>query len=279
MAINTSTLYHEIYESHPDREWIVLVHGAGGSVKTFKYQIETFKRHFNLLLLDLRDHGNSQHLPAPTDGKYSFKLMAQDILDLMKVKGISQAHFLGVSMGSIVTRWIEYLRPGQVLSMIYAGGVFKLKFWIRYGLKLGVNIAKLIPFRVLSRALSFLIMPKRNHQAARRLFLREADRIDPKAFHKWLNMTKKLGKELDVFFKLPVSAPTLSVMGDQDHAFLPAARAFTQANEKASLEIIPKCGHVCNIEGARHFNRRVLAWLKNLDRPQKTQEERHLVPV
>ena len=259
--LNQNHLYHEIIENHPSKDWVVFVHGAGGSVRTWKYQMAAFKQHFNILLLDLRDHGDSQHLSAPFDGRYTFALLARDIVELMDYKGIDRAHFVGVSMGSIVIRWIFELAPELMQSMVLAGGVFRLKLWIDLGLQLGIPIAKLLPFRFLSRSLSLLIMPQRNHQAARRIFLREADRIDPKAFHKWLNMTRSLGRELRHFFKKPLDVKGLVVMGGQDHAFLKPAKRFTQRNPNFDLRIIPKCGHVCNIEAARTFNQLAVSWL------------------
>ena len=84
-----------------------MVHGAGGSTPTWKYQLDFLRQHFNLLLMDLRDHGNSQDLPLLRKKEYSFQLMARDIVQVMEARGIEKAHFVGVSMGSIVIRWLE----------------------------------------------------------------------------------------------------------------------------------------------------------------------------
>ena len=49
-------LKYELIDNQKE-EWIVFVHGIGGSTKTWKKQIDDFSEHYNLLLLDLPGHG------------------------------------------------------------------------------------------------------------------------------------------------------------------------------------------------------------------------------
>ena len=49
-------LKYEIIDSQK-KEWVVFVHGIGGSTKTWAKQIEAFFEQYNLLLLDLPGHG------------------------------------------------------------------------------------------------------------------------------------------------------------------------------------------------------------------------------
>ena len=39
-------LYAETYKLQENADWVVFIHGAGGSGRTFKYQLEAFKRHY-----------------------------------------------------------------------------------------------------------------------------------------------------------------------------------------------------------------------------------------
>ena len=38
------------------RDWVVFVHGAGGSSSIWYKQVRDFREHFNVLLIDLRGH-------------------------------------------------------------------------------------------------------------------------------------------------------------------------------------------------------------------------------
>ena len=51
------TLHTQKYVKSKEASWVVFIHGAGGSISTWKRQIDFFKKEFNVLLLDLRDHG------------------------------------------------------------------------------------------------------------------------------------------------------------------------------------------------------------------------------
>jgi pimeloyl-ACP methyl ester carboxylesterase len=258
---NSELLYAETYELDPQAEWVVFIHGAGGSVRTFKYQLEAFQQHFNVLLLDLRDHGKST-LPPPGDNEYSLELMARDVMKLLENMGLTSAHFVGVSLGSLVIRWIEFLRPGMVKSIVLAGGVFGLNAKMKILLKLGLAIANLLPFKLLYKLLAWIIMPRKNHSHSRKIFVRESQRIAEETFLNWLEVPRHIGKELEKFFQHAISVPTLSIMGEQDHVFIGPAKAYASRTEGVEMITIPSCGHVCNIENANDFNRAAIDFLK-----------------
>ena len=48
-------------EHSESREWIVFIHGAGGSSSIWFKQVKAFSEHFNVLLIDLRGHGKSKN--------------------------------------------------------------------------------------------------------------------------------------------------------------------------------------------------------------------------
>ncbi|MDX5477069.1 MAG: alpha/beta hydrolase, partial [Cyclobacteriaceae bacterium] len=52
-------LYYKTYHHPSSQEWVVFIHGAGGSSSIWYKQIREFKEEFNLLLIDLRGHGRS----------------------------------------------------------------------------------------------------------------------------------------------------------------------------------------------------------------------------
>ena len=59
---------------------VSFVHGAGGSIRTWKFQIDLLRRTF-ALLIDLRDHGASKDI-LPEFPAYDFDIVAKDILVL-----------------------------------------------------------------------------------------------------------------------------------------------------------------------------------------------------
>ena len=49
---------YKIYNNN-SKDWVLLIHGLGGSINTWKYQIEDLNG-FNILAVDLEGHGDSE---------------------------------------------------------------------------------------------------------------------------------------------------------------------------------------------------------------------------
>jgi pimeloyl-ACP methyl ester carboxylesterase len=80
-----------------------------------------------------------------------------------------------------------------------------------------------------------------------------------------LRLIKKLDRTLREMFAQRINAPCLVVMGAQDHVFLEPAQQYVSKYGEVFLEVIDKCGHVCNIERAAEFNRHCLNFIVGLE--------------
>ena len=54
-------LNYKILSNQPGAKWVVMIHGAGGHMEVWFKQVAEYSRHFNLLLVDLACHGESNH--------------------------------------------------------------------------------------------------------------------------------------------------------------------------------------------------------------------------
>ena len=87
--------------NHPkSNQWVVFIHGAGGSSAIWHKQIKPFSNLYNILLVDLRGHGKSKLKSEKTD--YSFEVISKDVVEVLAMHQIQEAHFVGIPMGSIV---------------------------------------------------------------------------------------------------------------------------------------------------------------------------------
>lgn len=253
-------LHYETHLAQHTSEWVVFIHGAGGSIVTWKYQVEAFKPYFNLLLLDLRDHGKSKNL-QPAFENYNFDIVSDDILQVVDHLGITKAHFMSLSLGSVILQKIDQKRPRLIDKMIMAGGVFKADTKIRLFVHSAKFLNNFLPYRVMYDLFSLVVLPKKNHRRSRRIFRLQSQKLAPNEYLKWVELYKEFFKLLRSFFDQNLEKFSLIAMGDQDHVFFKAAKKFVRHHQKAQLVIFEKCGHICNIEKYEEFNVKALMFL------------------
>lgn len=256
---------YNIYTNETSTEWVTFVHGAGGSSSIWFKQIREFQKHFNVLLLDLRGHGESKPtLKTAFQKKYTFESIAHDVLEVLDHLKITASHFVGISLGTIIIRQLAEMAPNRVQSMIMGGAILKMNFRSQILMRLGNLFKYVLPYLVLYKFFAFVIMPKKNHKNSRLLFINEAKKLYQKEFIKWFRLTAEINPVLKWFRQVEINIPTLYVMGEEDYMFLPSVRQVVQKHYRSSkLFVIENCGHVVNVEQAIHFNEAVLSFLKN----------------
>jgi pimeloyl-ACP methyl ester carboxylesterase len=256
-------LYYKEYKSSEERDWVVFVHGAGGSSSIWFNQLRDFKKHFNVLLVDLRGHGKSKDLLQKYyEENYSFEFISQDVLDVLDHLGIQQAHFIGVSLGTIIIRTIAEVAPDRVKSAILCGAITRLNVRSRILVFLGHTFKRFVPYMWLYKFFAWIIMPRKRHAKSRNLFIREAKKLYQKEFLRWFKLTNEVNPLLRYFKEKEVQSPMLYVMGSEDHMFLPPVRQIVEKHKNSALKVIEQCGHVCNVERPGAFNRISIQYLK-----------------
>ncbi|MAO64872.1 MAG: 2-succinyl-6-hydroxy-2,4-cyclohexadiene-1-carboxylate synthase [Balneola sp.] len=257
-------LYYKKYESPEKREWVVFVHGAGGSSSIWFNQLRDFKKHFNVLMVDLRGHGKSKDLLQKYyEEDYSFEFISQDILDVLDHLEIDKAHFIGVSLGTIIIRTIAEIAPERVKSSILCGAITRLNVRSRILVFMGHMFKRFIPYMWLYKLFAWIIMPRKRHAKSRNLFIREAKKLYQKEFLRWFKMTNEVNPLLRYFKEKEVKSPMLYVMGSEDHMFLPPVRNIVEKHANSTLKVIESCGHVCNVERPNVFNRISIEYIKS----------------
>ncbi len=84
---------------------------------------EELKKHFKIILIDPRGHGESD---KPRDlKKYSFKLMADDVIALLDHLKIDKVHFFGYSLGGLVGWQMIQYYPERLVSFVAGGSRVK----------------------------------------------------------------------------------------------------------------------------------------------------------
>ena len=257
-------LHHRTYIKGPEHDWVVFVHGAGGSSSIWFKQVRAYIPHFNVLLVDLRGHGKSQTLTNPQRMlNYTFEEISREVLDVLDHLEIEKAHFIGVSLGSIIIRTISELAPERASSIVLGGAVVRLNFRSRFLVGVGHLFKRVIPYLWLYSLFAWIIMPRKRHKESRLLFINEAKKLCQKEFVRWFKLTNEVNPLLRFFREKELPIPTLYLMGDEDHLFLPPVRSLVRQHKHSYLTVIDNSGHVCNVDQPDMFNRLSIDFIKS----------------
>ena len=183
-------LHHRTYLQGPGHDWVVFVHGAGGSSSIWFKQVRAYIPHFNVLLVDLRGHGKSQTIADSL--RYTFEDISREVLDVLDHLKITKAHFIGVSLGSIIIRTISELAPERASSIVLGGAVVRLNFRSRFLVGVGHLFKRVIPYLWLYSLFAWIIMPRKRHRESRLLFINEAKKLCQKEFVRWFKLTNEV---------------------------------------------------------------------------------------
>ncbi len=258
-------LNHVTYLNPKSSEWVTFIHGAGGSYITWFKQIKAFNNHFNVLLLDLRGHGNSAGSLTLGDTKYTFDFLANDIIELLNFLEIKKSHFVAISLGTIILRKLAAKNPERVHSMILAGAIMQLNFRSKILVAVGNIFKTVIPYLTLYTFFAYIIMPRKNHKPSRDVFIKEAKKLNQKEFIRWFSLANQVNPTLKSFRKNELKIPIFYISGDQDAMFLPSIRELVKAQKKFStLVVFDNCGHVVNLDKAYLFNKKSVEFITKL---------------
>lgn len=104
------------YKILGEGEPLIILHGLLGMLDNWQAPARLLEDQFQCILVDLRNHGHSPHAP-----EHSYTAMMEDIIELMEQElDLSQAHFLGHSMGGKVVIKLAQEHPEKVRKLIVA---------------------------------------------------------------------------------------------------------------------------------------------------------------
>lgn len=121
---------------------LILLHGNGEDVSYFVHQMEPFAKHFRVIAIDTRGHGQTPRGNAP----FTIRQFAEDLLGFMDQHRIEKAHILGFSDGGNIAMVFAMAHPERVEKLILDGANLDaagVKRSIQIPIEIGYRIAKL----------------------------------------------------------------------------------------------------------------------------------------
>ena len=250
------------YVSGPDNnEPLVFLHPAFGDHRCFNSQIEYFSKDYKVITIDMIGHGRSQ----PLGSRDRIDCTPGHIHGILEIEGLQSAHFVGVSMGSLMVQYMALLHPDMVRSMTIVGG-YNIHFENKEIMKAQRNeifrwlVFALRPIKHMKRYIARSVSYKKENQDK---FLDYQEGYDRNIF----SVMRGLGdivQQRDGFLN---TCPTLLVVGEEDKEIAKnAAHEWHQLDPSTHLLIIPEAGHCANMDQPVPFNKYLARFLSEINR-------------
>ncbi len=248
---------------------MVFLHGLGENHNFFTYQIAELEKKYRVVSLDQRGHGYS-YKPKPPE-KLSLRGWAEDVQDVLKYVGVSEAVLMGHSFGGTVALKFAIDHPEMVRGVIMTGGLSELEPDPWKQLEVLINEFEKVGKEALRPILSeydpeldlhptFANAPENKELVERMKKVYAED--DPYAFAQGARavndfaLTPELGR---------IKCPVLILAGDSD-AWVPISHSvgLSKGIPRSFLKIFPQVAHNPHIEQPELTNDLIREFLKTL---------------
>jgi 3-oxoadipate enol-lactonase len=230
---------------------IVLSNALGCTSEMWTPQLDVLNAHYRVVRYDQRGHGRSDTVPGP----YSLEDLGGDVLALLDHLGVSQASFLGSSLGGMIGLWLAAQFPERMDRLV----VCCTSAWLN---QREVEFERATAARehgtneLVSPTIERWFTPyfREHHGPETADYAGMIASTDDEAYALCSEVIGQVDLRADL---AAITAPTMVIAGADDPATPPdhaeAIAAGIGAN--ARMEVLPHAAHLANIEQADEFNK------------------------
>ena len=236
------------YETYGEGEPLLLLHGNGGSIENFVYQIPELSKHFKVIAVDSRAQGRT----TDSDLEITYALMASDMSELIDKLDLGKVNVVGWSDGGNIGLELAYAHPEKLLKVVALGANYTYENFLAPPDSIVMdtedpfmqNIPELINRMVTAGS-------RLSPDTARIPVIRK--KLEDLTM-KYPNFTPDQLKTINV--------PFLIVAGDHDLISLEQTTALYTNLPKSELFIVPHASHLAPSERPEFINSEVIRFLK-----------------
>ncbi|MBW8683065.1 alpha/beta fold hydrolase [Chitinophaga rhizophila] len=234
------------YETYGEGQPLLLLHGdLYGYITEFSAYIPLLSKQYKVIAVGTRGHGRSELGDRPL----TYQLLAEDALAILRKETTDSAIIMGFSGGAVLSYYIAAHYPTAAKKVVALAGALNAKAYKPSSLK---------ELREMNDKIATEQLPK--VVAARKAIMPQ-----PERYGELIEQLKKLWFQ-DVYVTEAqaknIKCPVLTVGGDRDEYFTPAAFVATyNAIPGSSLAIVPGAGHVKVIRAPDYLTTVILPFM------------------
>ena len=240
--------------------FVLFMHGIGGNRSNWRRQLAAFAPTFSCAAWDARGYGASDDY----DGELAFDDFVGDVLRVLDHIRVGRAHLVGLSMGGRIAMRTALLQPDRVATLTLVDTHEGFAAFSPEQRRAFVEsrraplLAGKEPVDIAPGVARSLVGPHATPEQLQEL----VDSIA--ALHKvsYIKSLQATVAQVDVGDIAAIRAPVHFIVGADDPLTPPAMHQQMAAKlGGAPVSVLPRAGHLSNIENAEGFNVAALAWL------------------
>ena len=245
--VNDIKVYYEIYGAGDP---LLLLHGNGGSIEDFLYQISELSKHFKVIAVDSRAQGKS----TDSNREITYALMASDMSALIDKLNLDSVYIVGWSDGGNIGLEFALAHPQKVKKLVTFGANYTHENFTAPpdNVVMEQNDPRLL---------------KTTHLMKK--YKEGLDKLSPVVRKKLSDLEEKY-PNLTVAQLKQIKVPVLVVVGDHDAINLDQTISLFASLPHSQLLIVPGASHIVPIEQPELLNSEVTKFLstpyRDLDR-------------
>lgn len=245
----TKTPIHYYSTEDKHSSCIIFLHPAFIDHRAFNHQLEHFSKKYKVITLDLLGHGKSQSIST----KDRIDSSSVHIKEIMEAENIENAHFVGVSIGSLIAQDFANKHSHRVLSLCALGG---------YDIN---NYDKCLEKQQRFQQLSFIIkalfsidrFSKANSLVSAKTIEAQKEFYEMnKSFRRssflYMSTLSKIMNQCNSKIR---DYPLLILCGDSDNSLaIELSKQWNAIEQNSTFRVISNAGHCANMDNPSEFN-------------------------
>jgi pimeloyl-ACP methyl ester carboxylesterase len=252
------------YEETGSGTPILFVHEFAGDLRSWEPQVRHFSRRYRCVAYNARGYPPSDVPPSPDS--YSQQRERDDVRCVLDALGLKRAHIVGLSMGAMATLHFGMVHSARAISLVTAGvgsGAHKSEY-ARFQADSRAHAKAMLEHGMARFAASYGENPTRVTMKAK----------DPRGFAEFQRHLSEHSAEgsantmlgyqarrpslYDLTAEMAgITAPLLVIAGDEDPSTIEPSLLIKRTVPGARLAMLPRTGHMLNLEEPALFNRLV----------------------